>query len=294
MLYLDTSAVRAVGKRLAQLHRPDLCTSALTIVELVAAATSSEAELKRIRPGLEVLLTGSPVSIDWRMPEAFQATSFAWMKENCQMQERRLESLTKLGSLVVSSSSLTEFGERETAAKLQFPVDYWREFDFLFGKAYVESSRVTGLQLREAFERAKRGEGNIGLLGTAIQDMTYPAFCRWFAKEHSLVNRSATVHALAHRLAADMTSADPPDNLVAAIHDSYDGSIDVFVDAFSWRAMVDHGEGRTPGRNDALDLAHFLAIETNAVLSTGDRIMSETALASGLKVISPNQLESAA
>lgn len=294
MLYLDTSAVRALGKRLAQLSRPGLCTSALTIVELIAAATSSEGQLNRIRPALNVLLTGSPVSIDWRLPEAFQATTFEWIRQNCRLQEQRLESLKELGSLVVSSSSLTDFREREAAANLRFPVEYWREFDFLFGEAYIESSRVTGLQLKEAFERAKRGEDNIEVLGQAILDMTYPAFCRWFAKEHSLLNRSATIHALAHRLAADMTSGAPPDKLVSAIYETYDGSIDVFVDAFSWRSMVDHGEGRTAGRNDALDLAHFLAIETNAVLSTGDRIMGDTAIASGLKIISPDQLESAA
>jgi hypothetical protein len=40
MLYLDTSAVRALGGGLASSSRRDLVTSALTVVELVSAASA--------------------------------------------------------------------------------------------------------------------------------------------------------------------------------------------------------------------------------------------------------------
>jgi len=80
-------------------------------------------------------------------------------------------------------------------------------------------------------------------------------------------------------------------DLVGAIHDSYNGSIDAFVDGFSWRVMTDHGRGRTPGRNDALDLAHMLYLSRDSVLVTGDKTMAETASAAGVKVLAPDALK---
>ena len=67
-------------------------------------------------------------------------------------------------------------------------------------------------------------------------------------------------------------------------------TIDVFVDAFSLGSMLDAGQMQTPGRNDALDLAHFLYIQSAMVLATGDTKMGETARGIGLVVILPPAL----
>jgi hypothetical protein len=83
---------------------------------------------------------------------------------------------------------------------------------------------------------------------------------------------------------------DPADDRVGAIHDSYNGLIDPFVNGFSWRAITDHSRGRTPGKNDALDMAHMLYLTSDAALVTGDRAMSETASAAGVKVLSRDAL----
>jgi hypothetical protein len=291
MLYLDTSSIRALGGALASVRQVDLTTSALTIVELVTGAAANEDRFRRIQPGLKTVMTGSLVSIDWRLADDPLATSFKWMTDNCSLKENRLESLKSVADLMISSKSLDDFHQREAAAELPFPLEFWKEFDVLFGQAYIEISRTTGLEVKAAFDLAKSGEGNVGHIGTATKNMTYPEFCRWFAREHALLNRAATVRALAQRLAAMVKSGDDPsEKLVAAIYGSYDGSIDVFVSAFSWRVMTDHGDGRTPARNDALDLAHLLYLKAGVPLSTGDKTMGETAHAAGVRVVPPVDL----
>jgi hypothetical protein len=161
-LYLDTSVLRSIGRGLASLGQLQLRTSALAIVELVSAATSGEGEFKRIRPGFEIMTSGSIVSIDWSLPDHYQTTSFDWMKFNCRMEERRLESLRAIADLLRSAGSLDDFLAKEAAASLKFPLDYWREYDFLFGKAYIESSHVNGQAMKDAFDRTHRGEGTVG------------------------------------------------------------------------------------------------------------------------------------
>jgi hypothetical protein len=291
LLYLDTSAVRALGGGLTGARQTGLTTSALTIVELVTGASASEDRFRRIRPGLKAVVAGSLVSVDWRLPDDPLATSFKWMTDNCFLKENRLESLKSIADLVISSDSLGDFCQREATAKLPFPLEFWKEFDVLFGQAYIEISRTTGIEVKAAFDLAKGGEGKVGHIGAAAKNMTYPEFCRWFASEHALLNRAATVRALAQRLAVMVKPSDnPSEDLVAAIYNSYDGSIDVFVSAFSWRVMTDHGDGRNPARNDALDLAHLLYLKVGVPLSTGDKTMGETAQAAGVKVVPPVDL----
>jgi hypothetical protein len=57
--------------------------------------------------------------------------------------------------------------------------------------------------------------------------------------------------------------------------------------------MLDASQMRTPGRNDALDLAHFLYLQEGMALATGDKKMAETATSVGFTVIAPADLLSA-
>ena len=53
-MYLDTSAVRSLGRGLSTIPQDRIFTSALTIVELVSAAASDDQEFARVRPALAI------------------------------------------------------------------------------------------------------------------------------------------------------------------------------------------------------------------------------------------------
>ena len=84
--------------------------------------------------------------------------------------------------------------------------------------------------------------------------------------ERSVLNRSITIHALAVAAARAIDDRIP----VGAIHDSYNGDLDVYVDAFSIASMKATGTLDTPGRNDGIDLNHLVYLRRCSVLVSED------------------------
>lgn len=67
---------------------------------------------------------------------------------------------------------------------------------------------------------------------------------------------------------------------------SYDGSIDPYLKALAW-SHFDVILGRTPGRNDVIDLSHLTYLVNGAHLVTGDRALAKLAIAVGISVVGP-------
>jgi hypothetical protein len=63
----------------------------------------------------------------------------------------------------------------------------------------------------------------------------------------------------------------------------YDGSIDCYLTAASLKSMERPATGTVPGRNDALDVAHFIYVSKESTVVTDDSRLSELAERVGLR-----------
>ena len=83
----------------------------------------------------------------------------------------------------------------------------------------------------------------------------------------------------------------PDDKLVSQFRESYDGSIERFVGAFSYAVMSMASDMSGPGRNDALDLAHLLYLENTMELVTNDHKLRDVTVAIGAKTWTTDEFE---
>nr|BDT33755.1 hypothetical protein MFMH1_34240 [Myxococcus sp. MH1] len=284
--YLDTSAVRRFSSRLNQIETPDRVfkTSALTVSELVNGILACDKEFKSRRAALTALLSLKSCEIEWTLPDRPLALCFSEIEKNYTFTDKRPSSLQQLAQCITTSSDRDDFKTKESKLKLDFGRPYFEEYDTNFGDALIQMNRQGNPQVRDAFEKAKAGQ-LVTQVPREILDAGYSKFCEWFSIECRKSNESITIHGLALRAANDVTSR-PTEDFIGRIYNSYDGSIDAFISAFSKTAM----SIGTMGRNEALDLAHLLFVRKDWILVTNDKKMLNSARAVGLSTVTTSDL----
>jgi hypothetical protein len=287
--YLDTSAVLRLGKILESSAADQFTTSALTIVELISGSHSSPKQFRISRQALRRLTQG-PVEVEWELPDAYMAKAFDWIIENYVLEERRMEALQRAAKCIIDSPDSASAEQMQAADLSPFTMRYWCEYDNEFGMAYTDAASAGHRVVKAAFDAAKR-DGSSDLPASAL--VNFRAFCDWFAIEKRDVNFSATLAGLAAREASAISMmtgcASFDESQVAMIYESYNGSIDVFLDAFSFCSITDHRDRRQPARNDALDLAHLLYVQPGDLFVTADDRLGRVARIARAEVTSPEK-----
>lgn len=274
MRYLDTSVIRARGNGLQRLaDRASLRTSVLAVIELIQGVTSGEKQYDLRSSSLRALMK-SGVTIDWAMPEEIQVRCFSEITSRVSYRELRLDSLKGLVNAVIESSSLAGLQDRLLALKIDYPLDYFEQYDRGFGTSFINVVSSTNQTLNEAFAAARSGASST-LVPTEVIAAGRASFAQWFSSQLRPVNEAATVAGLARSAVATVGAGVfgrelKEEEAVGLVHDSYDGTISAFVSAFSMRAMDYFAGLSAPARNDALDLAHFLYLREGDELVTDD------------------------
>jgi hypothetical protein len=281
--YLDTSVLRGLGRRATKVLDQGCCTSALALLELLAGVRKDDKSYARRRAAILAVLDATPKSVIWELPDSRLTTCFALVRKTCTTIEQRIEPLRKLLDCVRLSPDRTAFAVCAEGLNLPFSIEFFEKLDGEFGVEFRKSTEKGNAEIREAFNRAPAG-GSI--IPANIRTASFNEFCIWFRDQAALLNFSITVSGLARRVVEQVPSLPE-----GAVHDSYDGSIDVFVNALSFVSMAMTANMDLPGRNDALDLAHFLFLEKGDTLATDDNKARAVAEAAGVRVIGSGNLE---
>lgn len=283
--YLDTSAIRQIGAKLPELaQKTELKASVLGQMELLSRAGKEES-YDRCKAQLH-LLSKSGIQIDDNMPEKLTVWSFDYMVERTNFKDKRVPCLKKLVEFLLESSDCDDFKKRDEEANFSHPLEFWEIYDDEYGKSFNEAFVADTKMLREVFKDVQSGEKDSPIVPGEILEQGFSSFCGWFMDNKGDVNFAATVNALAHVAANYISSPEA----VAMIHDSYNGTNSAFVDAMSRLSMYTHMNGGSLGRNDALDLAHFLYVKEGSRLVTADVKMARLSASIGCPVYNPETL----
>lgn len=280
--YLDTSAVRQFGGKLAELaQKYKFETSMLTIVELLSKS-DEKASYPRCKSQIESLLKSKiPISED--MPDKLILTGFDYASM-FDFQESRTPCLKKIINFLINSEDVESFIKLDSESGSSHPLEYWKIFDNTFSKQFDSTFKDDTKMLKMAFQKSKE-QGGSKEIPLEVLEKGFQYFCEWFMDNRADINFAATVNGLAVRAANDL----PGEHSVEVIYTSYNGKNSAYVDATSRYAMLIHKNGGSPGRNDGLDLAHFLYIKEGYALITNDTKMLQLSEKIGCPVKRPEE-----
>ncbi|MBY0383671.1 hypothetical protein K2X05_00805 [bacterium] len=274
MYYLDTSALRVLSKDLPELKAHPVYISVLGLIEIISRVRHSEQDFTRCKSTLSSILK-SGIKVDHRMPDQVLLSGFDLINKKYDFKEFRVDCLNKIIALTQECTSLEDFIKKEKilSEAIKHPLEYFEIYDKSFGENFSQSFDSETKIIREAFDRVKSGLEIDTIVPKEVLNGSFPDFCVWFLDTQELINESATVFALAQRAVSDLTGFGHSAESQDEIYESYNGKTSAFVAAYSRLTMYVHKNGGRPGRNDPLDMAHFLYIGEGSILISNDKKM---------------------
>jgi hypothetical protein len=271
--YLDTSYIRSIGKGIRTLPcLSDCFISVVTFIELLHDIRKSDRDYVQ-RRGYIKNAVELDIDVNWEMPELRIASGF----DEFTVEERRVEYLKCIIKWVVESDTLEGFDAKLASVLLDFPLEYFEQYDSMFGMIYIPATENGNANIRDAF---KREQQNLNSVLPKELLSSFPSFVHWFEGKFGF---ESSLYALCVNLARQIV--DNPDGaFIERIGASYNKSIDVFIKAQNHSSTYDLLEMRKPARNDAIDLAHFLYLGPQTQLITRDEGMKGIASAIGISV----------
>jgi hypothetical protein len=199
----------------------------------------------------------------------------------------RLDPLRQILDALAVHDTREAFLKAEAELPIAYHLEFFEHFDDMFGEQFRTATDGLNRDMRAVFDDARQKPSAV--VPEAVRQGSFQAFCAWFRDKQPLVNRSITILALAQRAAGATTSATD-ERFVSELYKSYDRSIERFVDAFSYSSMSMASDMSSPGRNDALDLAHVLYLKDETELATEDGKLRSIAVAIGVRVCGADEL----
>ena len=280
MAYLDTSTIRSLSSALSRLgtgHR----TSAFAVVELLSEILDSDKEFRCRSAAIRALL-GSPISIEWNMPEVKIAQGFEYFRTHRRFEERRVPDLKLILEEVEGSRSREDLTKRLAKRPLTFGYEFFRAYDNRLSSGFIEATVSGHTQIRDGYECSVEK-------GQIPRDVLLPDFLKHLRQSQPYLNDAFTRYALVEVLSS-LPGADVSDLDKAEVFDSYNGSLDVYVRAFSHSSNERASSVSRPGRNDAADLAHLLYLDVGSLFATGDIPLANLARTAGACVVTSVEL----
>jgi hypothetical protein len=279
--YLDTGVLRRRSKKLIRSPlRHVAYTSAIALVELVAGVRRSEREFQKRKAAVEAVFAAD-LPVDWQFPEAKIACAYPRLREKYDIFETRCGSLQALVTALRTSRNVAQFSRRAEALDVPESLEFFERYDHEYAGDYVERAKRWPSESKMAFDPNSEPVRMLGLPPT----VSHAEYLRAF--------RSSGLSSLVMQYGAAMGVGENEGLLEESAHDelfqTYDGSIDAYFRALSWW-NIEHALGRTPNRNDALDLAHLVYLVPNATLVTTDRALAECAMNVGIPCEGPDSI----
>lgn len=272
MIYLDTSAVRALSGKCDRLIGGQIFTSVLTIFELLDGCCASEGEYKKRKAALKTIFTAK-LALSLEMPLVAVAKSFTEIAANYTIRNTEVETMKRLAYRMFITPSAKEFKPQ---------IDNDSEWNRICG-AYNEVVRrsisraiFTGRVLREKFADISSDDmSSLRINSELPQDQRFQAFI------HGDINRALSIYVLSLTYSENLGRGNDVE-FQRKIYDSYDGSSEPYILALSISLLGRMERGELPAKNDAFDLEHFAYLTPSTVLITNDKGMRALATKAGV------------
>ncbi|KQX10980.1 hypothetical protein ASC72_21155 [Flavobacterium sp. Root420] len=255
--YLDTVAIRKLSRELNGIK--DRCyTSALCIFELISGINQKEFSARK--KALENLFN-SGIQIIWELPEAMKTYAFPLV----EIQESRTPGLKMLSNHLLKSADIDEF--ISNTRDHIYSQDFFNELDGIYSSGFITATSRGNQTLKEIFQQIREKDGE-------VFEKIAKDYLRSLATDP--INRQITISAIANNLAAGVRKSGDQIEVTEVI-ESYNGSIDVFIDAFSLYTIQKSALFNSPSKNDFVDLHHLLYLgnEQKDCIVTDDKMILE-------------------
>lgn len=255
--YLDTVAIRKLSKELFTLNKR-CYTSALCIFEIISGIKQSEYEARK---KALVNLFNSGIPIIWALPEAMKTNAFPIV----EIIEHRTWGLRNILLQLLDSTDFDDFASR-TKNEL-YSMDFFSDLDNIYSTGFIKATSRGNQTLKEIFKHIKEKDGG-----------DFEKIAKDYLKSLAFdpINRQITINAIADYLTHHVNKAGDQMEVTEVIQ-SYNGSIDVFINAFSLFTIQKSAMFNTPSKNDFLDLHHLLYLKNDLknFIVTDDKMILE-------------------
>jgi hypothetical protein len=277
-LYLDTSVIRRLGKKLVGWpNAASSYTSILTIVELLNGITKTDKDFRERRSAIVGLLAAE-IAIDWQMPQFRLRSAFPQLREKYDIYEERNECIEELLCCLAQCQTRDEFARQEATLLLEYDLNYFATADEAISRTHIDAARKWVPFIRSHFDDPSTIDrrGMVGLPPTASIAQTAE---RIGASDFEF---GMALFAITKVFAVEETYTE---ELHDDLFESYDGSIDLFIRACCLQQWREIGRYEMPGRNTGLDLEHLLYVSHGSRVVTADIGMSNAVVQAGGGVV---------
>lgn len=246
------------------------------MIELLAKIRSSDQEFSLRRAALRAIFAAE-IAIDWQMVDQKVYCSFPTLRPKADVIEERVAALRRLTEIAVGAADRADFS-RLVRDELQEELEYFEKYDEAIALQYRDSAKSLQQIGKSNYDSHSPFVAALGLSA----DASHAKYVK--AVQKSVLNRIITRGVFAYQ-ACEYEGTDGKANRTRFRHFfmEYDGSIDPYLVAFGWR-HIEHAIGRSPGRNDGLDVAHLQFLFPGAILATTDHSLAKLAEAVGIAI----------
>lgn len=238
MLYLDTSAVRPLIRRIESSDlRHDVSTSILTLIELIAGFQSEEDLAIRLSLASRILESG--MEVDFQLAEGKVVNSFPVLQEIPTWRTEILE-LIRIIPLANDENARQAVIH---ASGLSYFYDLIMHYDALTTQRFAADLHHAMMLAREN---------------------PIPALRHWTFVDQNISSLSMSF--------ANDATVNPQHLAPEIIQRSFNGNVILYFQVANYYLdMI--VRGRHPGRNDYLDLQHFAYLENERIMCSDDRLI---------------------
>lgn len=255
--YLDTVTIRKLSKELSSIKK--ICyTSALCIFEIISGINKIE---YTVRKKALVNLFASGIKIIWEMPEAMKTYAFPII----EIEESRTKGLRNLCSKLLNSSNFEEFIS-STKDEL-YSLDFFYDLDSTYSAGFINATSTGNQTLKEIYKHIREKDGEV-----------FEKIAKDYLKSFAIDprNKEMSISAIANYLTNHVNRGGEEIEF-SEVRQSYNGSIDVFIEAFSLFTIQKNTFLNCPSKNDFLDLHHLLYLgnDRKDYIVTDDKMILE-------------------
>lgn len=261
MYYLETNALITLNNEIS-IYKQNSFTSAFSIFELISGLNNKNFNIRK--KALQNIYS-CKLPIVWFLPESITATAFSY--RGIKYQDFRAVGLKKLSLELMNSNNLDSFETKTNPEK--YNLTFFKELDIYYSTRFIDSTINLNNKLKQIIEDERNTNGD--LLGE---------FGKEFIKNlpnDLAINHSMTINAIVENIANGAELATGKIVNREQLYNSYNHSIDTFVEAFTLFASQKSSEFKHPAENDFFDLHHLLYLGNNPryFIITNDKMVSK-------------------
>lgn len=255
--YLETNALYNINK-IPDSILENSFYSAFGLTELIGGLNSDEFVKRK---NLLFSILNSPAAFYSYFPEDVIWAGFSYFqnKENLKnryvISRKKGEALMSLAQEIKNTDSYEEFISITTIKPREYAFRYFQNLDADYSDNFIKSTIEGNKEITNILKKAKEEPEKIDFNNETYKIQSRKDFEN-FIKELPILNKTACINAYAYH--AMLSLCDRIDEATnEAIHDSYNGSVEIFFEVYSNYTAEKMITGSPPKRNDVQDLLHL-------------------------------------